>query len=250
MGGGVEYGFTGSAISSAYVNGQKTISFANVENHTALWLYGQKDIKSVADLKGKTLITAAAGTSYESFANYAIKQGGMEPNKDVKLVNIAGSGDRQAAFLRNSAEAMVTGTPLNYQLDAEGYPIIMDFTSNEVIMMPLTTTPEYYAANMDQNIALVKALTEANKFIKENKEKAIESLSKWTNSSAEDATKAYETAMQINAFPEIPRIDEEAFMFLLQNSSDEKLKGLTVEDTKQIYTNEIIDKLESEGFFK
>jgi|GEM_PF-6381930 len=251
LGRGVEYGLTAASTNaSAFVNNQKTVTFGNIVHHSALWIYAQKGISSMQELKGKSLITAAVGTTYESFAIYGIKANGMVPNKDVKLVHIAGAGDRQAAFLNKSAEAMVTGTPLNYQLDAEGYPIIMDLTPVKLVMGPITTLPDYYAANMEQNVALVKAFAESIKFIKTEREKTIETLAKWTNVPLQDAEKAYETVIKIDVYPDIPRVDEEAFMFPLENGSDEKLHTLTIEDTKAMYTNEIVDQLVAEGFFK
>mgnify|MGYP001465405630 CR=1 FL=1 len=251
LGRGVEYGLTAASTNaSAFVNGQKTVTFGNIVHHSALWIYAQKGFSSVNELKGKTMITASVGTTYESFAIYAIRHHGMVPNKDVKLVNIAGSGDRQAAFLNNSAEAMVTGTPLNYQLDAEGYPMIMDLTPVKLVMGPITTLPDYYEANMEQNVAVVKAFAESIKFIKTERDKTIDTLAKWTNVPRQDAEKAYETVIAIDVYPDIPRIDEQDFMFPLENGSDEKLHALTIEDTKAMYTNEIVDRLEAEGFFK
>lgn len=251
VGNSVQYGFTSAgAIASAAINGQKTIAFANLSEHAAVWLYGQKNIEKIEDLKGKSLITASVGTTYVSMANYAVEEHGLTAKEDIEVINIAGSGDRQAAFLSNAGDAMVTGAPFNSQLDEEGYPILMDLTEIDITMLPLTATPEYYQANMDQNIAVVKALSEANQFIKDNREEAVNTLTKYIKTPIEDSEKSYETLMIIEALPEVPKIEDDAFMFTIEHSADERLENKTAEDFKEVYTNEIIEQLESEGFFE
>jgi ABC-type nitrate/sulfonate/bicarbonate transport system substrate-binding protein len=93
--------------------------------------YGQKAISDIRQLKGKRLgIREREGLVYGFMANFLL-QAGIDPEKEVTWVYdpVFGYGNdpRHVDMLRNGAvDAMPSFPPFSKQLEAEGFPILMD----------------------------------------------------------------------------------------------------------------------------
>lgn len=72
---------------------------------------GEK-IKSIADLKGKTVYAAYQGTAYEAAINYILSENGLDPEKDVDIQ--FKSTDSEAALLSDDGTAKILILPEPY----------------------------------------------------------------------------------------------------------------------------------------
>jgi len=54
---------------------------------------GEKTVKSIADLKGRTIYTSGEGTTAQYTLEYVLRQNGIEPGKDVELVYMSTHGE-------------------------------------------------------------------------------------------------------------------------------------------------------------
>jgi len=63
--------------------------FAFHRSQTALFFDGQKNIKDVKQLKGKKIAGSSPGGSATLLANQALKQIGLEPGKDVSVLQMS-----------------------------------------------------------------------------------------------------------------------------------------------------------------
>ena len=93
--------------------------------------YGQKAISDIRQLKGKRLgIREREGLVYGFMANFLL-QAGIDPEKEVTWVYdpVFGYGNdpKHVDMLRNGkVDAMPSFPPFSKQLEAEGFPILMD----------------------------------------------------------------------------------------------------------------------------
>lgn len=127
---------------------------------TSKFITADPDIKSLADLKGKTFAFGApSSTSGSLMPRYFLLQAGLNPEKDFKNVAFSGAHDATVAFVAaGKAQAGVLNTSVWDKLVETGK---VDTSKVRVF----ATTPTYYDYNWtvrgDLDPALVKKLTEA-----------------------------------------------------------------------------------------
>ncbi len=69
------------------------------------------DLKSVADLKGKTIAVTSPGSLTANLARYFVKEAGLDPDKDVSLVSVGGGGEILGALKSGKADAAMLFEP-------------------------------------------------------------------------------------------------------------------------------------------
>jgi phosphonate transport system substrate-binding protein len=127
---------------------------------TSKFITADPDIKSLADLKGKTFAFGApSSTSGSLMPRYFLLQAGLNPEKDFKNVAFSGAHDATVAFVAaGKAQAGVLNTSVWDKLVETGK---VDPSKVRVF----ATTPPYYDYNWtvrgDLDPALVKKLTDA-----------------------------------------------------------------------------------------
>lgn len=107
-----------------------SIVAARRKNH-AFVLVGQKDIKSIQELRGKTLETGNRGGAGDIMTRQVLKDHGLEPDKDVQFSSRGGPMHNSAASYLAFKEgklgpAKLTVSEQAEKLAEEGYPILLD----------------------------------------------------------------------------------------------------------------------------
>src|ERR1044071_4865056 len=87
-----------------------------------LFLIGQKNIKDVKQLKGKKIAGSSPGGSATLLANQALKQIGLEPGKDVSVLQMSGNAASRFAVLESGVvDASLLSVPENIIAHERGY---------------------------------------------------------------------------------------------------------------------------------
>src|SRR4029434_2239045 len=85
-------------------------------------IIAQHKYKSMKDLKGAIIgLTSIGGTNHLS-TRIPLRQFGLDPEKDVKLIAIGDEKIMYDAFKVGRADAVVLAPPFSVQLKREGYP--------------------------------------------------------------------------------------------------------------------------------
>ena len=77
-------------------------------------LIARPEIKSVQELKGKTIMIGVAGSSPDLIARMMLKHFGLDPEKDMKLLPGGASDARLVALKEGLVTATVVGPPFDY----------------------------------------------------------------------------------------------------------------------------------------
>jgi len=94
--------------------------------HGTVHLIANPEIKSIADLKGKSLGVDAVATGYSMAMIKLLEVGGLKPG-DYKLEPIGNTGQRQKLLLENKTVATILTTPLDLLPRSKGYTMLSDF---------------------------------------------------------------------------------------------------------------------------
>ena len=141
------------------------------------------DVKSVEDLKGKTVYSTGKGTTPEYVLNYILKENGIDPEKDL-TVEYKSEATEVAAALQAADEGAIAVLPQPYGTAAQ--------SQIEGLNVALNLTEEWNKVSTDSDL-VTGVLVASTEFIEQN-EAAFEEFLKdyqasieWVNSNTADA---------------------------------------------------------------
>jgi NitT/TauT family transport system substrate-binding protein len=134
----------------------------------------RNDVKSIKDIKGKTVAASAPGTAPYFTLAWFLKKNGLSV-KDVKVVNME-PGPAAQAFIAGQNDVAMTYEPYLSAVRAkpEAGKIIATTLDYPMVMDTFGCTPDFIAKNEGAVKALVKSYFEALDMIKKDEKKAYE----------------------------------------------------------------------------
>ena len=164
-----------------------------------LFLMGQKNITDVKQLKGKKIAGSSPGGSATLLANQALKQIGLEPGKDVSVLQMSGNAASRYAVLESGVvDASLLSVPENIIAREKGYHELLFL--GDVVEFPQNgfgTSDKRIRENPDEIYRMVRATLRGLQFIwdKNNQEAVTNVLMKqWK---VNDRKMAAEMARQV-----------------------------------------------------
>jgi ABC-type nitrate/sulfonate/bicarbonate transport system substrate-binding protein len=128
----------------------------------------------VRALKGLTLATTRPGALTWHQANYLLKLGGMEPQRDATVIGAGGGPAILAALENRKADVIFISVPITDLAVHRGFATILinnatgeDPNLREFMMESLYVTPAYAEKNPQTVRRMVRALLKANRWVKE-----------------------------------------------------------------------------------
>lgn len=187
----------------------------------------QNKFKSVKDLKGATIGIASIGGTNHISTRLTLKEFGLDPEKDVKLIAIGDEKLIYDAFKIGRTEAVVLAPPYSIQLKREGFPILANTAQYVTIPFSgLGTTLDRIKSNRAQIKKLLKAEIEALRYLRDNPAGTVEVIRKRFSMDDKTARESYDVV--VDAFSRDGRIPLDGVDILLQIEKDQKLIPTTV----------------------
>jgi len=159
------------------------------DSHGGDGMVAKKEIKTVQDLKGKTVAAQlGAGASY-FWLNYVLSQNKLKLS-DLKMVDMK-AGDAGAAFVAGKVDAAVTWEPwLSRAKDTPfGHVLLSSDKTPGIIVDSLGFKPDFLAKRGADVKSIVAAWNEAVAFAASNPQEADAIMAKFTNQKPEEFTK-------------------------------------------------------------
>ena len=156
------------------------------------YLVAQKEIRSVAELKGKRIGVSQFGGTSDLSARLALRHFGVEPEKDAVLIQIGAEGTRMAALRAGSVAAIIVPVPAVAVLKREGFNEVsfvgdvVEFASNGY-----TTTDQRIKENPQEVKRVLRSLYRGLRYAKENAEGTIGVIQKEWKVDPEIAKESY-----------------------------------------------------------
>jgi NitT/TauT family transport system substrate-binding protein len=138
------------------------------------YLVAQKEVRSVAELKGKKVGVSQFGGTSDLSARLALKHFGVEPERDVLIIQIGSEGTRIAALRAASVEAIIVPVPAVAVLKRDGFNEIsfvgdvVEFASNGY-----STTDQRIKEHPQEVKKVVRAIYRGLRYAKENPEGTV-----------------------------------------------------------------------------
>ncbi len=154
-------------------------------SHGGDGIVAKKEIKTLQDLKGKTVAGQMGGGASYFWLNYVLMQNGMKLS-DLKMVDMR-AGDAGAAFVAGKVDAAVTWEPWlsRAKNTPHGHVLYSSDKTPGIIVDSLGFKPEFLTKNGEAVKKIVSAWNEAIEFASKNPSEADAIMGKFANLTAE-----------------------------------------------------------------
>jgi len=183
LGGDAEIALTGGEGNiRAYVQGATDFVFIgavkNVLTHSIL---ARQEIKRPEDLKGKKIGINRIGSNPHYFAVQALRQKGLDPAKDVQLIQSGGSPETLAALVSGALDAATLNPPADTQAISQGFHYVIYGADQRVpyVATAFVTLRPVLAKRTQVLGRFMHAMAEAAKILHADKEFTYKVLGKY-----------------------------------------------------------------------
>lgn len=151
------------SLTNAVLQGA-AVEWVAVPVHTPeLSLMSQPGIASVEDLKGKTIGVTSAGSLTALFVQYTLRQHGLDPQTDVKIVSVGGGPQGLAAIVSNQIDAAIYGPPDDIRAANAGKKVLVNYRGGSIGVPQgaIAVRKDFASSNHDVVAAYVASFEEA-----------------------------------------------------------------------------------------
>jgi len=211
-------------------------------------LIAGKGAKSSRDLMGGRIAVNRLGDVSAIASRVALRKLGLNPDKDVTMLQVGGSPQRLAALQAGSVQGAALDFMSGLRLSKQGYTVLAQVFLNYPYLGPVVSG-RFLREKPAIAEAFVKAYVESIARFKRNREEGIKALARYMKSDETDVlNKAYDFIAN-EFYTENLEPDPKSFQELVDEvSAREPLaKNATI---PQVFDLTITRKLEKEGFFK
>lgn len=224
LSGDADIGFCGSeGTIYVYNGGEKDYlkTFAQLTQKDGSFLVSREKIKDfkLEDLEGKTVLGGRAGGMPEMTLEYALKQNGIDPKKDVEIDTSVDFAAMGGAFIGGQGDFVTLFEPNALEIEKEGYGYVVASIGELGGIVPYTS----YSARIsfiEENKELINNFTKAiqkgidyvHNHTDEEVAKAI--INQFPDTSLEDIAKVVKRYRDIDAWPKTTDFSKDSFNHL------------------------------------
>ena len=242
---------SGGGVASAVVAGADLVLVACYLNSLPYELVVAESVKSAEDLKGKSIGISRVGSASDVAARALIRGLGLEPDKQVLIMQVGGPAERAASF-RTGRIAGFPSPPGIIHL-AKGIPFKVlistaDFQKRfEFPYICAATTKSYLARQRDTVKRVIMAHIEAMQYFKTHKEESKRTIAKYSRIANEDYLEAAYVA-SAKLYDVVPLVTRPGVEVQIKEATSRKPGAqLRFED---LVDESIVRELEKSGFIE
>ena len=191
-------------------------SFMDSSTHL---LIARPEYKTIRDLKGKTLAVSTYGATSDVAARMMMKHGGVDPEKELKIIQLGAERGRYAALKEGIVDVAVLSPPTDTDAQRNGFRVLSRF--HELFKLPFTgigTNLKKLKEKPDEVKRMVRAMLKANRFVRANREGTIQTMMDWIKVDRESAAATYDSTWKI--FSEDGSISESGLKLVIDQARE------------------------------
>src|SRR5713226_3836529 len=213
-------------------------------------LVTRPEIKSLEQIKGKKLGVSRFGSSADFGLRALLKRLGVDPAKDVSIIQIGDEPARIAAIKSGNIDGTVANAPFGIEAERLKLNVIADSVKMAIPFFNtgLLGSKRYLDKQEAKVLNFLRAYLEAIKILKTEREYSVKALSKFTRV---ENLKAVQEGYEYfnNQLQPVPYPSVEAMQAVVAQIAETNPKARAV-DGKNYVTDRYLKRLEEEGFVK
>jgi len=249
LAGDVQFGnVDGRNLVEAVVSGADIRAVTGVTNRLVFSVMASTKIQSPQDLKGRRLGITRPGSSTHTAALQALKGWGLEPNKDVALVNLTEVPNILAALTAGQVDAGILSPPTNTRARQAGFKELINLAVDGPPYPSVTVGAKasYIAANPEVVRKFVRAYARGVQRFKNDKVFGIGAIKGYLK--VEDQSVLDDTWQQFSKYLAAPPYVQGVEAVIAEVAAvNQKAQGARAE---QFIDMTFVKDLDNAGFFK
>ena len=184
------------------------------------------DIKSVSELKGKSMGVPGLLGSQQISAKFILRQNGLDPDRDV-IYRIVDTGTRIGAMLSGAIDCSMMDYGEAFRAKKVGLKFLINAADyHGLIAGGLGVNTAHLRDHGDQVRRVIRALLQAHRYLRDNPEGTQQAMINWLKIDKEMAADIYQ--MSINNYTRNGMVDEATMNSLVGSMlADAGIKGAT-----------------------
>jgi NitT/TauT family transport system substrate-binding protein len=217
--GDIDYTMVFSSVVRGALRGMPMKVVASYMDSSTHLLIARPEYKSIRDLKGKTLAVSNYGATSDVAARMMMKHGGIDPEKELKIIQLGAERGRYAALKEGIVDVAVLSPPTDTDAQRNGFRVLSRF--HELFKLPFTgigTNLKKLKEKPDEVKRMVRAMLKANRFVRANREGTIQTMMDWVKVDRESAAATYDSTWKI--FSEDGSISESGLKLVIDQGRE------------------------------
>lgn len=219
-----DIGFCGSeGTIYVYNGGEKDYlkTFAQLTQKDGSFIVSRKKIKdfTLEDLKGKEILGGRPGGMPEMTLEYALKENGIDPKKDVNINTSIEFASMGGAFIGGEGDFVTLFEPNALELEKEGYGYVVASLGELGGIVPYTSYSariSYIEENKELIEDFTKAIQKGINYVHNHSDEEVAKaiVDQFPDTSVKDIAKVVKRYRDIDAWPETTEFSEDSFNHL------------------------------------
>jgi NitT/TauT family transport system substrate-binding protein len=243
--GDAEFGTGGTTAVTAFVAGAPLRIVMSLNAHVDQGLYAQPKYKTLAQLKGQSIGSLNPGGLVDTLLRRILIQGGLQPDKDVVVLNMGGTPERYAALKSGTIAASMLSAPHSLRAEKDGFTRIA--VTRDYVDVPGTALV-VHADRIKKQPALIKRFMRASlramNFIRENRADTTQMIVREFGMDQEVAALAYKQLLELLSPDGRNRVD--GYQFLIDGARATQKVDKPI-SASQFIDETLLDELLHEG---
>ena len=196
--GDIDYTMVFASVIRGALRGLPMKVVASFMDSSTHMLIARPEYKSVKDLKGKTLGVSTFGATADVAARMMIRYSGVDPEREIKIIALGPDRARFAALKEGIVDVIVISPPADSEAKKLGFNVLA--RAYELFSFPFTgigSTTKKIREKPEEVKKMIKAGIRANRYVRQNRDGAIQVLMEWGKTDREAATNTYESTWRI-----------------------------------------------------
>ena len=241
---------SGPAVIAGRSQGAETIIVAAFVNTLPYSLVSAKAITKWDQLKGKKIAISRFGSGTDTAIRLALRKFGLDPLKDVTILQMGSQPDRIRALAAGSIDATLVSPPLDLTAKKQGYNILVNLADLGIAypQQVIETTDRFIRENPQGIKNFLKGFIEGVRYAATHKDETKKLIAKYLKvADAELLEATYQSYLQVTDYSGYAKLDG------VQNAMDEVGQRVAVVKTKKpedFVNTRFLKELEKEGFLK
>jgi ABC-type nitrate/sulfonate/bicarbonate transport system substrate-binding protein len=160
-------------------------------------LIARPEIKSVSELRGKTIGINAYGGALEAMGRLLVKHFGIDPDTDVKFLATGPLDSRFGAMKQGLTHATLGSPPIDFLGKKLGFVVLT--RAHELFSFPvsgLIVSAKKLKERPDEIKWVIKAGIKANRYIRQNRDGTLPVMAEWLKIDKEMAAATYDSTVK------------------------------------------------------
>ena len=238
----------GAASMLANFAGADTVIVATIIKKFVFSIFSRPDIVRFADLKGKIFGATRFGTLSDFASRFALEKNGLNPERDVTMVQTGGQPETLVALLTGKVQGAALSVPAILRAKKANMRELLDMAQLEATIHQngVVTTRKYLKTNEDTVRRFLRAYIEGAALAKKDKAFATRVMAKYLGTNdREILDDAYERGILHLEVPPYPSAEGVAVLLKTLEKTQPKARAAKAED---FIDPRLVRELDESGF--